>query len=833
MSNSDWGIKSAVKQGALVVGLGKAAVPVADQLRAALGHRACKGDGWEESKVNHLVVVVECLPTSGEACEAATKFMRQVRASDGYGVYSDIIKRQVAILALGKMGKTSGAAKLEETLLKRGGCKRLVPKVGRADLPPSSDVGALPWTREVCEALSVTMNPELQPQASATVVPAEVVPMVPAVVPSTVPATVSISAPTDHRAMPASDRQQLFARTSVTNGHVRLQLFPVARGLVAPEAAATLTALEAATAALPEGAFTQHEVRIGGLRAVHKQRFSKALVFIGLRAPDGRLLEAILRRGVTDSALVVKMADAAALGDVVMVTGMVERSRGRLSLHVRHIQAEETWATLYGPRVMFRDDAATDAVANAPGRVAGGAGLWASCFRERGRLLMLQVMASHAVRLNDYVTKAHDDVSTIGTVTPVAGIKMGQDDRGLLLRSQQAVSLVRDVLADGAIARYIQRWYVLDELAPTMAAAVEGLCTILRRMAAERQGSGAGDEAPAPLRVRVQAFPRSLETPLVTALRESGCVEPDPRATCVCCAAYIFGAIGYGVADGEGAFREAFEGANRSALRGPVHARPSRTVAPQHLAYATASPDGADEPPPVLVSEPVSDTRAATPSAAPTAEPQQQSGGGAVSRAFYKLREVATRMQLCLDVDCAIDCGASPGGWSTCLVQSGCARVIAVDPGLLFLPPEVDASGQVEHMRMKIEEALPILMARGGKEAVTLDMLVCDMNAPPAVVLSIVRTARPLLRAGAPLVLTFKNSFNSKGAWHAALEAGLEELRTFADDVRVVHLLANTAKETTVVATVRAASFGNGMRSLGTALGGGGEGWLCCSSSRK
>ena len=54
---SDEGVRSAVKQGALVVGFGKSALPVADSLRAALGYRACAGDGWEESKVNHLVVV--------------------------------------------------------------------------------------------------------------------------------------------------------------------------------------------------------------------------------------------------------------------------------------------------------------------------------------------------------------------------------------------------------------------------------------------------------------------------------------------------------------------------------------------------------------------------------------------------------------------------------------------------------------------------------------------------------------------------------------------------------------------------------------------------------
>ena len=85
--------------------------------------------------------------------------MRQVRASDGYPVYSEIIGRKVAVLGLGKMGKTAGAAKVEENMLKRGGCKKLVPKVGRADLEPSDDLASQPWVKELREALEATMPP--------------------------------------------------------------------------------------------------------------------------------------------------------------------------------------------------------------------------------------------------------------------------------------------------------------------------------------------------------------------------------------------------------------------------------------------------------------------------------------------------------------------------------------------------------------------------------------------------------------------------------------------------------------------------------------------------
>lgn len=154
---SDEGVKSAVKPGALVVGFGKAAEKVAGQLREAL--QACvttKSDDWEGSKVNHLLVVVECAP-SGDCCEAAKRFMRQVRGSDGYGTYSGIIGRRVAVLGLGKMGKLAGASKVEENMLKRGGCKRLGPKIGCA-APDTADVSTLPWVREVRQALEETMD---------------------------------------------------------------------------------------------------------------------------------------------------------------------------------------------------------------------------------------------------------------------------------------------------------------------------------------------------------------------------------------------------------------------------------------------------------------------------------------------------------------------------------------------------------------------------------------------------------------------------------------------------------------------------------------------------
>jgi len=149
-----------------VTAVGQAATPIACQVRSCLGHRAASADDddWEESKVNHLVVVVECLP-NGDCCEAANKFMRKVRASDGYAVYSEIIGRKVAILGVAKSNKVTGAAKLEEVLLKRGGCMRLI-RVGCAQLEPAPDVPSLAWMRELNAALDALITPRDDHMAS-------------------------------------------------------------------------------------------------------------------------------------------------------------------------------------------------------------------------------------------------------------------------------------------------------------------------------------------------------------------------------------------------------------------------------------------------------------------------------------------------------------------------------------------------------------------------------------------------------------------------------------------------------------------------------------------
>ena len=114
--------------------------------------------------------------------------------------------------------------------------------------------------------------------------------------------------------------------------------------------------------------------------------------------------------------------------------------------------------------------------------------------------------------------------------------------------------------------------------------------------------------------------------------------------------------------------------------------------------------------------------------------------------------------------------------------------------------PAIEASKRIEHLCMRFEEALPLMRERGDR----IELLVCDINAPPSQVVSMVMQALPVLADGCPLVLTFKQTLPSKGAWAAAVDAALRDLGSIAERVEVLHLLANTSKETTVVGRLQA-----------------------------
>lgn len=239
----------------------------------------------------------------------------------------------------------------------------------------------------------------------------------------------------------------LYARaTPAPDGRVRLKFTAIRNGAPPPPLTASLAALaeSAAVRDLAERSFGAEEVALRGLRVVARHRMGRALQFVRLRAAgyEGpREIEAILRSGVlrrSDGER--RLGDGFELGDVVRVAGLVERSKGRLSVHARSVEVEESWASLFGPTALFRDDAA----AGVPEGVAAGN-------------LLAQCVSSHVTRLREYLSAAHS-VETVAVVSPIAAPQCPRDERCLLLRAADPAALGRAVVVDPSVARFVQRW---------------------------------------------------------------------------------------------------------------------------------------------------------------------------------------------------------------------------------------------------------------------------------------------------------------------------------------------------------------------------------------
>lgn len=219
-----------------------------------------------------------------------------------------------------------------------------------------------------------------------------------------------------------------------------------------------------------------------------------------------------------------------ALGDCVTLTGLVERSRGRLSLHPRRLAVDESFVSLFGPTARFHD-ASLDATPHyrlEPQAASGGAVVGTA---------MIQCAGSHAVRLHEYL-RAVMDARTVACVSPVpgaAGKDVRRDERCLLLSCADARAVCEAVRADPHASRVVHRWYVLGHVAPTLAAACDGVLALLRARAGAR---GGGDPTPS---VRVHAYPKGIEAMATERLRASGEALPTQKASYLASVVYTFG----------------------------------------------------------------------------------------------------------------------------------------------------------------------------------------------------------------------------------------------------------------------------------------------------
>eukprot|EP00928_Gymnodinium_smaydae_P089315 TRINITY_DN73302_c0_g1_i1.p1 TRINITY_DN73302_c0_g1~~TRINITY_DN73302_c0_g1_i1.p1 ORF type:complete len:547 (-),score=90.13 TRINITY_DN73302_c0_g1_i1:309-1907(-) len=203
------------------------------------------------------------------------------------------------------------------------------------------------------------------------------------------------------------------------------------------------------------------------------------------------------------------------------------------------------------------------------------------------------------------------------------------------------------------------------------------------------------------------------------------------------------------------------------------------------------------------------------------------------SSAYWKLNEIDVRFGNCFfragentqDTGhrrMALDIGASPGGWSKCLVEDfGMDQVFGVDPGLLH--ESVLANPSIEHWCMLGDAALsrlasehmgggrfPLSVCIGDKRDASIDTflfstLVCDANCEPELTVDMFEKAMPLMDTSSSrflAVLTFKIGVSAT-AFAKRKASLLERIRVFVAphglQVAEIHLFANTKHETTVV----------------------------------
>ena len=502
----------------------------------------------------------------------------------------------------------------------------------------------------------------------------------------------------------------------------------------------SLDAALASHAHLVDGQDGEHAVELRGLRVVHRQRFSKWLHFLGLRSASGTVLEGILKVNADDGRTVVD-AFPVRTGDVVTVSGPLERRKGKFSIKVEMLTIEEAWSGVFGSTIFEDQTVPEDS--------------WG-----RGNVL-IQVAGSHAERIKAYLLALHG-VHTVA----ISSVPNTPQERGVLAECADPAALFSALRDDPNVPRVVRRWYLLEGFHATLADAVRALELRLRELSPDTVGVGAESlrcvpEAfrrclPEALRgrdgrvpVRVAAFPRALGGKAIAMLQAGHAATPQPHGyRAVACLVYVHGRYAAGLAA-----PSAFHGDLSTAHR--------------------------------------------------------NTAGEAVSRAYYKMREVRARCA-CVPADlatlaAAIDVGAAPGGWTACLAKAGVRRVVAVDPGALTIPDAPPYDSAVEHMQMTFEAALPQLVsaARTADADVRFGLYVCDMNQPPATALDFMLRSLPLLRPRAPFVLTFKNPFKKDAQWQQALGAALARLELVADGVSELHLFANTSHETTVVGTIK------------------------------
>lgn len=124
-------------------------------------------------------------------------------------------------------------------------------------------------------------------------------------------------------------------------------------------------------------------------------------------------------------------------------------------------------------------------------------------------------------------------------------------------------------------------------------------------------------------------------------------------------------------------------------------------------------------------------------------------GARPLNRAEWKIKEALAAFGICLSGhERVLDLGAAPGGW-TAVLAARASEVVAVDPA--ELDPRVAALPNVRHLRARADDP-QLCQALGAP----FDLITCDMNLEPAGSAQTMCRLAPLLKPGAPAIMTVK-----------------------------------------------------------------------------
>ena len=375
--------------------------------------------------------------------------------------------------------------------------------------------------------------------------------------------------------------------------------------------------------------------------------------------------------------------------------------------------------------------------------------------------LLFQVQSTHLERLKTYmeaIKSEHEDLTfhVEGSTSAVT-----RNMSLLFLSVSDPTELARRLSSDPILFRAVKKYYFVDKGAIEVDLDKTAGSGIVVSNALKNMQSLADNS------FRVHAFPPSIQSPIIAAIEQindklakggiAASIKLDPRDF-----SHILSTVQVYKYDGRGKEERDSDDA---------------------LVMAGVSPSF--EPKNVGSKDDINDS--------------------AVNRAYYKLKEAMGRyLRDHDDVDCsmfedavALDCGSAPGGWSKYLGDElKCKIVYSVDPADLVIDLK-----NVEHMRMKIQHAMPVLREKGAKIQIFVsDMCLHEMEEQVNFLLLARDTG--ILDKNAFFVLTLKCTTGySKEYFDGQAKKVLETLASKAETriTSTYHLFSNRSGERTIM----------------------------------